>query len=100
MCDLLTETDFDLSLKRIIIKASESYKNRNYKENFKKVWLKSPAHLKSLIVDELDKKWVLKSLFLVKDKENTKLLLKDATLAMKRILFTRKKHVIFCNNLY
>lgn len=80
--DYFTVNVFDLILKRIIQNVSIDYMSYNY--IFAEFWNKSPTSFKNVIINKFDRTDVMISLFNARDKENTKLILQDATDDLKR----------------
>ena len=98
MWDFLRINDYYYLLVLTIDKI-KYWKDWNYQKFFGKVWQKSPKSLKDFFICEFTNGSLLSEVFQIKDKENFKLILKDATIEQKKRLIYSYSAQDFCQHL-
>lgn len=97
--DFLPKWDYCVLLKIIIDKITYSYKDWDYEKLFGKFWEKSPDVFKNYIINEFQNGFLLSLLLKIKDTENLKLILQDATLEEKEKLIYCDRVQYICQDL-
>ncbi|WP_264339069.1 hypothetical protein [Wolbachia endosymbiont (group A) of Cydia splendana] len=91
MWDFLSGKDCNYFLREMVDKVIEGHKDYDYQKLFGKFWQQSPDAHKRYVIDECSSGSLLSKLLKIEDKENVKLILKDATLIEKeKIIFYRE----------
>ncbi|GFS42333.1 uncharacterized protein NPIL_287201 [Nephila pilipes] len=87
----LPEEDYDLLLRIIVNKAIDGYKDCNYQKLFGEFWQQSPITHKEYVIDECASGSLVSKLLQIKDKENIKLILENATTPEReKVIFSDK----------
>ena len=96
MWDFLSEEDYDTLLNKIVDKIRDDCKICNYKILFINSLQQSPPRLKNYVIGEHANGFLLTHLYLNKDKENFKLLLRSITTKEKTALIYNDKMRSIC----
>lgn len=99
MWDFLSEEDYDLLLRIIVDKVIDGYKDCDYQKLFGEFWQQSPNAHKRYVINECASGSLLSKLLKIEDKENVRLILKDATLLEREKIISSDKGKSTCESL-